>query len=144
MSGQGMQASGRGVEPIRVLVVDDHPVFAEMLSMAISSDPTFDCVGHAQSAFDAYAMVAELRPEVVTMDLQMPQVDGIAATAHLMAHHPDLLILILTSHSLRGRMDAVRESGAVGVIPKDGSMGTILTAIGSARRDTFQLAPGIT
>ena len=129
--------------PTRVLVVDDHQVFAEMLCMAISSEPSMECVGRAESASDAYQLVAELRPDVVTMDLQMPQVDGIAATTHLMARHPDLRILILTAHQVRGRMSAVQESGAVGVVLKDGSLATILGAIGGARHGTFQLAPGI-
>ncbi len=143
MRALGLHTSGRGADPIRVLVVDDHPVFAEMLSRAISSDPALECVGHAQSASHAYDMVAELRPDVVTMDLQMPEIDGIAATTHLMARQPDLLILILTAHAVGARMDAVRESGAVGVVLKDGALATILGAIGGARRGTFQLAPGI-
>lgn len=128
----------------RVLVVDDHQFFAEMLCRAISSEPSLECVGRAESASDAYPLVAELRPDVVTMDLQMPQVDGIAATAHLMARHPNLRILILTADAVKGRMSAVRECGAVGVVLKDGSLATILGAIGGARHGTFQLAPGIT
>jgi DNA-binding NarL/FixJ family response regulator len=143
MSGNADVAPGGTARPTRVLVVDDHPVFAEMLSMAISSDPLYECVGHAQSAAEAYWLVAQHSPDVVTMDLQMPEVDGIAATAHLMAHHPDLLILILTAHAVGSRMNEVRESGAVGVVIKDGSLATILGAIGSARHGTFQLAPSI-
>jgi DNA-binding NarL/FixJ family response regulator len=136
-------APGGPARPTRVLVVDDHVLFAEMLCKAISSEPTFECVGRAQSASDAYEMVAELRPDVVTMDLQMPEVDGIAATAELMALDPDLLVLILTAHAVGSRMNEVRESGAVGVVLKDGSLATVIGAIGGARHGTFQLAPGI-
>ena len=143
MTGQVSAVPGVAPNLTRVLVVDDHLVFAEMLSRAISSEPAFNCVGHAQSAALAYAMVGELRPDVVTMDLQMPQVDGIEATAHLMARYPDLRILILTAHAVGSRMSEVREAGAVGVVLKDGSLATILRAIGTARHGTFQLAPSI-
>jgi DNA-binding NarL/FixJ family response regulator len=124
---------------LRVLVVDDHPKFAEMLSHAIAAEPEFDCVGHVQSAAEAYRVVEEQHPDVVTMDLHMPNVDGIAATAYLTGRHPDLLVLVLTAHRVNGRMNEVRDSGAVGLILKDASLATVFRAIRSGRRGAFEL-----
>lgn len=124
---------------LRVLVVDDHVVFAEMLSQAIAAEPEFDCLGHVQTAADAYRVVEEQQPHVVTMDLHMPRIDGITATAYLTERHPNLLVLVLTAHSVGGRLDEVRNAGAVGVILKDGSLGTVLGAIRSARHGAFDL-----
>ena len=134
------EAPGR---PRRVLVVDDHVVFAELLSMAFDAEPGLECVGHAQSAEAAYRLVEELHPDVVTMDLQLPETDGLTATAHLVEQHPDLLVLILTAHAARGLVARVADSGAVGVVPKDGSVANVLSAIRSARRGVLLLPPDL-
>ena len=59
--------------PLRVMVVDDHQTFADLLSLALSSEPDLQCIGTAGSAAEAVAMAAELRPDVVVMDIEMPR-----------------------------------------------------------------------
>jgi DNA-binding NarL/FixJ family response regulator len=130
-------------DTVRVLVVDDHVQFAQMLCQAISSEPGFDCLGPVHNATDAYRLAAEVRPHVVIMDLQMPGIDGIAATAHLTALYPDLLVVFLTAHAVNGRMDEARRSGAAGLIMKDGSLATVLGAIHGARRGAFEIFPAV-
>ena len=69
--------------PLRVMVVDDHQTFADLLSLALSSEPDLQCIGTAGSAAEAVAMAAELRPDIVVMDIEMPRQDGLAATRRL-------------------------------------------------------------
>src|SRR5512133_3507029 len=65
-------AGGAAAASLRVLVVDDHQTFADLLSLALSSEPDLDCVGTAGSAAEAVAMAAELKPDIVVMDIEMP------------------------------------------------------------------------
>jgi DNA-binding NarL/FixJ family response regulator len=81
-----------------VLVVDDHKTFADLLSLALSSEPDLDCVGTAGSAAEAVAMAAELKPDIVVMDIEMPRQDGLAATRRLREVVPDLVIVVVTAH----------------------------------------------
>src|SRR6187551_3282629 len=86
-------------ERTRVLVVDDHRTFAELLARALDAECDIECVGHAQDSGQAIAAVERLRPDVVLMDVHLPDRDGIYTTAELVREHPDLKVLILTAHA---------------------------------------------
>ena len=81
-------AGGAAAASLRVLVVDDHQTFADLLSLALSSEPDLDCVGTAGSAAEAVAMAAELKPDIVVMDIEMPRQDGLAATRRFLRWSP--------------------------------------------------------
>lgn len=82
---------------IRVLVVDDSPTWAKMLTLLLESDGEIEVVGQATNGRQAVEMAAGLRPDLITMDVVMPDMDGLEATRRIMAAHPTP-ILIITAH----------------------------------------------
>jgi DNA-binding NarL/FixJ family response regulator len=139
--GSGLQEASPGT--IRVLVVDDHVVFAELLSMALDSEPDLACVGHAQTVSEAIRLADLLQPDLVTMDVQLPDGDGITATSTLRARHPELRVVILTAHAEQHLVSRAADAGASGILPKDGSVADILAAVRSARSGSLIVPPGL-
>lgn len=125
----------------RVVVVDDHTVFAEVLALALEREGDFQCVGHAQGVETGLAMVDALRPEIVVMDVRLADGDGIAATAELVERHPELRVVILTGevdHTLLRRAAAAKASA---LALKDGELGDILAILRTVDRGGFAVAP---
>jgi DNA-binding NarL/FixJ family response regulator len=127
----------------RVLVVDDHQTFAELLSRALDAERDLRCVGHAQSSREALQAVARLNPDLVLMDLRLPDRDGIATTAELVREHPDLKVLILTAHASLADVERAASAGATGFLAKDGSLTDVLDALRTARRGSLILPDGL-
>lgn len=117
--------------PIRVLVVDDHKVFAELLGFALQSEPDLLCVGHATSASEAVALARELQPDAVVMDLHLGdgEVDGILATQTLLAEHPTLRVVVLTAQNDLQVAVRAAAAGAVGFMQKDGALQNVMHAL---------------
>ena len=105
-------------EPVGVLVVDDHPVFRQGFAALLSSIDEIQVLGTAGDGAEALALVDQLHPQVVVMDVQMPGLDGIEATRRLAASHPGVGVLVLTMSEEDGTIfDAVR-AGARGYLLK--------------------------
>ena len=107
------------VEPIRVLIADDHRLFAEALEAILSSDPRTVVIGRAANGDEAVRRAAELKPDVVLMDISMPVLDGIAATRRIRAERPAAVVLMLTGSSSPEDVHAARVAGAAGYVTKD-------------------------
>lgn len=135
-------AGGPG-EPLRILVVDDHRTFAELLSLALDAEPDLTCVGHATTAVEGVAAARRLRPDVVLMDLQLPDRDGISATAVLTREDARLRVLILTAHPSPTEMARAGAAGACGFLAKDGSLTEVLTALRTATRGSLVLPASV-
>jgi len=116
-----------------VLVVDDHTTFSDLLAMALEHQPDLTCVGTANSVAEALAMVDELRPDLVLMDVRLGDGDGIAATAQLTALYPQLRVVVLTAHTDAALMQRAADAGACALLPKDGSLPDMLDALRSSR-----------
>lgn len=129
--------------PIGVVIADDHEVVRRGLGMMIEGEPDMRLLGTAASGAQALAVVAATRPHVILLDIQMPDVDGIAAAAQLRAAHPALAILMLTSYSDDARIYAALRAGASGYLLKEISGDALLTAIRSAARGEPQLHPKV-
>jgi len=117
------------MEPIRLLIVDDHPVVREGLRTMLSTDQTIEIVGEASDGVEAVAKVAEKKPNVVLMDIRMPNMDGIGATRCIKDEHPSTAVIVLTMYDNDAYViDAVR-AGASGYLLKDTSRELLLHTI---------------
>ena len=107
------------MKPIRVLIVDDSPVVQSVLTTLLSSAPDIEVVGAASDAFDAKDMIIEKRPDVVTLDVEMPRMDGITFLKHLMRFRP-IPVIMISSYTRNNSMRTLEalDVGAVDFIAK--------------------------
>jgi two-component system response regulator DegU len=103
---------------VLVLAVDDSPAFLDTLCCFLKGDPTFEIVATAQNGEEALSAVERWHPQVVLMDLQMPRMNGLEATAELHQHYPELPVIILTAHELPTLREACIKHGAYGFVTK--------------------------
>jgi DNA-binding NarL/FixJ family response regulator len=114
---------------IRVLITDDHAIVRTGLAQLLGTTDDLVLVGEAGDGARAVELAAELRPDVVLMDLSMPGVDGVRATASIVADNPDVRILVLTSFSDQTRILDALEAGADGYLLKHSEPEVILAGI---------------
>jgi DNA-binding NarL/FixJ family response regulator len=105
--------------PLRLLVVDDEPLFIEMLQALLQDEADIEIVGTAPHGKEAIGLAARLRPDVVVMDLSMPVMNGIEATRAIRDEDPDACVLILTGGASPAEVDDARKAGAAGYLTKD-------------------------
>ncbi|MEO8246035.1 MAG: response regulator [Chloroflexota bacterium] len=129
--------------PIRVLIVDDHGVVRRGLRGFLELLDEIDIVGEAENGAEAVAAVSRLLPDVVLMDLQMPEMDGIQATAAIRQEHPDIAVVALTSFIEEHKVAAALEAGASGYLLKDAEADEVAGAIRRAARGEMHLDPAV-
>jgi DNA-binding NarL/FixJ family response regulator len=117
------------MDRIRVLVADDHPVFRYGMRAILEAEPDTELVGEAASGEKAIALAADLRPDVILMDLNMPGVNGIEATRKIMETNPDTGILMLTMFEDDDSVFAAMRAGARGYVLKGADGAETLRAI---------------
>jgi DNA-binding NarL/FixJ family response regulator len=117
----------------RVLIVDDHRSFAEALVIAIDHHDDLLSVGAVASVAEAIACIESAEPNVVLMDVRLPDGDGIEATARILGLRPDTRVLILTGHTDVEVLTRAATAGASGFLPKESSIGAVISAIRTAR-----------
>jgi DNA-binding NarL/FixJ family response regulator len=130
-------------QPIRVLVVDDHAVVRRGLLGFLELLDDISVVGEADNGQHAIELARSIRPDVVLMDLLMPEVDGIAATATIKAELPEVEVVALTSFVEEARVTAALEAGASGFILKDAEADDVAEAIRAAHRGEVHLDPAV-
>jgi DNA-binding NarL/FixJ family response regulator len=126
-----------------ILVVDDQTTFSDLLAMALNAEPDFTCVGTAPSVAKALAMVEELRPDLVLMDVRLGDGDGVTATAELTRLYPQIRVVVLTAHTDTALMQRAADAGACCLLPKDGSLPDMLEALRTARRGGLVVHPAL-
>jgi DNA-binding NarL/FixJ family response regulator len=117
------------MEPIRVLIADDHPQFREGLRALLRSATDLELVGEAQDGRRAIALATELQPDVIMMDLQMPDVGGIDATRHILSTSPHISVLVLSMFDDDDSIFAALQAGARGYLLKGALKAEILRAV---------------
>ncbi|MFZ6991702.1 response regulator transcription factor [Curtobacterium sp. RRHDQ66] len=129
---------------IRVLVVDDQAIVRDGLVTVLSLVPDLEVVGEAADGAEALAAVERWSPDVVLMDLRMPDVDGPTATARITAEHPDVAVLVLTTFADDESITTALRAGARGYLTKDAGRAEIATAIRAVAsgQSTFDAAVG--
>lgn len=128
---------------IRVFIVDDHPVVRDGLRGMLVGLEHIEVVGEAADGADAVLAVQRLQPDVVLMDLQMPRLDGVAATAQLATHAPDTHVLVLTTYDTDADIHRALDAGASGYLLKDADRDELLRAIETAAAGSLALAPSV-
>lgn len=130
-------------EPLKVLLVDDHAMVRSGFAMVLSVEDDIEVVGEAADGLQALERAREARPDVVLMDVQMPRMDGIEATGHLVAE--DLgRVVIVTTFDRDDYLFAALEAGASGFLLKNAGPEQLLDAVRAAGRGHALLAPEVT
>jgi DNA-binding NarL/FixJ family response regulator len=132
------------VSVIRVILADDQALFREGLRTLLSTRPELEVLGEASNGHEAVTLVERLQPDVVLMDLQMPVMDGIRATAHIRQRWPAIPVLVLTTFDDDTNLFGALRAGAAGYLLKDVSSETLLAAITAAARGEAFLQSTVT
>jgi len=114
---------------VRVLIADDQTLFRSGLARLLEEDPRIALVGQASDGLDAIQKVSALKPDVVLMDLRMPGLDGAQATSKIIAEHPDVKVLILSTFDADSYVLQALRAGASGYILKDAEPSAIASSI---------------
>jgi two-component system, NarL family, response regulator LiaR len=126
---------------MRVLIVDDHSVVRQGLRMFLGSDPELEVCGEAHDGAEALALARKLKPDVVLMDLLMPVMDGITATAAIRRELPEVEVVALTSIIEDHAVIEAMRAGAIGYLLKDTDAEELCRAIKAAAQGQVQLSP---
>jgi DNA-binding NarL/FixJ family response regulator len=114
---------------ITILLVDDRPSVLSGLCIWLANEPDLEVVGETRDAATAVALAAELRPDIVLMDVGMPGMDGVAATAALQDQSPRTVVVILSIHDDQHTRQRARAAGAVAFVPKHRMTEELLPAL---------------
>jgi len=131
-------------EPIRVLLVDDQQLIRVGFRLVLEAEADIVVVGEAGDGHEAIAQASELRPDLVLMDVRMPGLDGIAATAAIVRQHPETRVLVLTTFDLDEYAFGAIRAGASGFLLKDVQRDEMIAALRSVHRGDAALSPRIT
>lgn len=130
-------------ENLRVLVVDDHPLFRFGVCTLLDSEPSITVVGEAASGVNAVAAASQLRPDVVVMDLHLPDISGVQATRLIVAERPETGVLMLTMSDDSESVFAAMRAGARGYLLKDAEPDEIIRAVQAVSRREAIFGPDI-
>jgi DNA-binding NarL/FixJ family response regulator len=129
---------------IRVLIADDQQMVRQGFTVLLNTQPDIEVVGQAVDGLDAVAQVAELVPDVVLMDIRMPELGGIEATRRITRATPQIRVLVLTTFDLDEYVYEALRAGASGFLLKDASADQLAEAVRVVAAGDALLAPGIT
>jgi NarL family two-component system response regulator LiaR len=127
--------------PIRVLIADDHAIVRKGLQALLATEPGIKVVGEATNGVQAIAEANQLCPDVILMDLVMPELDGIAAIQHINARQPNIRILVLTSFATDDKIFPAIKAGALGYLLKDTDPHELVQAIRQVHQGESSLHP---
>jgi DNA-binding NarL/FixJ family response regulator len=130
--------------PVRLLIADDHPIVRAGFEGMLAEKPDLEVVGEAGNGEEAVRLADQLRPDVVLMDLRMPEVDGVEAIGRIKEEHPHVHVLVLTTYDSDADILRAIEAGATGYLLKDTPREELFRAIRAAARGEPVLAPSVT
>jgi NarL family two-component system response regulator LiaR len=128
---------------IRVFVVDDHAIVRDGIQSLLATETDIEFVGEAKNGAEAVAGVQTLQPDVILMDIVMPEMDGIEAIGKIITHQPEARIIVLTSFTADDKVFPAIKAGAMGYLLKDTGSKELMRAIHQAYRGESSLNPKI-
>lgn len=128
---------------MRILIVEDDPIIQWELEQAFSQQPEFEIVGQAEDGYRGVQQAIALKPDLIIIDIDLPCLDGIAATKQIKAQLPQVHVVVLTSHTLEAEVVAALSSGADAYCIKGTSLERLLVAIEAAKEGATYLDPQI-
>jgi DNA-binding NarL/FixJ family response regulator len=135
--------NGTAGTPIRLLIVDDHPVVRDGLGSMLARDPEFEVVGEAADGAEAVRLAESLRPDVILMDLRMPGMDGLSAITELARRGVTARVLVLTTYDTDSHVLPAIEAGATGYLLKDAPRDELRRAVRAAAGGEAVLSPSV-
>jgi DNA-binding NarL/FixJ family response regulator len=128
---------------LRVVVADDHPMFREGLAATIDGLPRRKVVGQAATGLEAVELAQQAQPDVVVMDLHMPQMNGIEATRHITQRHPQVAVLVLTMLEDDASVVSAMQAGARGYLLKEANRAEIARALEAVAAGEVIFGPSV-
>ena len=129
--------------PIRVLIADDHTIVRSGLHLLLSSEPDIEVIGEATDGISAVELAQEFKPDVVLMDIEMPELDGFEATRQIRARVPEVNVLVLTMHRSDEYFFQMLEAGALGYVLKGAETSELINAVRAVARGDVFLHPSM-
>ena len=141
----GAEARGSGDRPgpMRLLIADDHDLIRDGLRRMLEGEPDFEVVGEASNGREALELCRALEPDMVLMDVRMPEMDGLEATRAIKRQHPQIGVLIVTMHENPDYLFEAIKGGAAGYVLKDASRGELITAVRKALNGELPMDPNL-
>lgn len=130
-------------QPIRILIVDDHAVVRRGLKALLGTEPDMEIVGEAENGREAIDQAERLEPDVILMDLVMPEVSGVEATRQIVSRNKKTRVLVLTSFGGDDKLFPALKAGAQGYLLKDTSPEELVRAIRGVLREQSTLTPSV-
>ena len=131
------------METLRIFIAEDHPLFRKGVISLLSSVPDFEVVGEATTGEEAVVRAAQLQPDVVLMDLQMPKVNGIEATRRILQESPSVRVLVVTLFEDEDSVFMALRAGARGYVLKDSDEEEMVHAIRAVGRGEAIFSPNV-
>ncbi len=128
---------------IRLVLVDDHEMVRTGLRMLLESQPDIKIAGEASNAAQALDLVDKYKPDVVVMDITLPDLSGIEATRQIKAKHPEIAVVALTIHEDEQYFFEMLQAGASGYVPKRAAPDDLISAIRAAHEDDIYIYPSL-
>lgn len=132
------------MDKIKILIVDDHPMMRDALKMAFETEHDLQVIGEASDPIEALKVLKKLKPDVIIMDLLMPNMNGVDAIEHITSQNPQAKILVLTSMEDEERILTSIQAGALGYFPKTAPRQYLLEAIRKVANGLPYMPAGIT
>jgi len=129
------------MERIKILMADDHPVVRAGIRGMLETQPEFQVVSEAENGLEAFEQIAKFNPDVVLMDLRMPEMDGVEAIGKIKEKYPDINVLVLTTYDTDADIVRAVEAGATGYLLKDAPREELFRAVRATAKGETVLAP---